>query len=212
MSVMAALGMALVAGPAAAQGTAAQPPTAQPPTTQQPPATPPTAQPVQPAAPVPFPEGAKIAYVIVQFIADNSEQGKAATARLQGLDKKLTEQISEKFKALEAARGKLQQGGSVMSPQAVSQLQKDIEKQERDLQFAQQDAQNELNELRQDLLEEFQNRLNPVLEEMRKEKGLHMIFSAGDGGLAAADPGLNLSAEVIKRLDSAKTAAPADKK
>jgi outer membrane protein len=204
MIVIVALGFVLVAGPAVAQGTAGQ----------QPPATPPAAQAPapQPEAPVPFPEGAKVAYVIVQLIADSSAQGKAATARLQGLEKKLTEQIQERFKALEASRTKLQQGGSVMSPQAVSQLQKEIEKQERDLQFAQQDAQNELNELRQDLLEEFQERLNPVLEEIRREKGLHMIFSAGDGGLAAADPGLNISGEVIKRLDAAKPAAPAEKK
>jgi outer membrane protein len=204
MIVIVALGFVLMAGPAVAQGTAGQ----------QPPATPPAAQAPapQPEAPVPFPEGAKVAYVIVQLIADSSAQGKAATARLQGLEKKLTEQIQERFKALEASRTKLQQGGSVMSPQAVSQLQKEIEKQERDLQFAQQDAQNELNELRQDLLEEFQERLNPVLEEIRREKGLHMIFSAGDGGLAAADPGLNISGEVIKRLDAAKPAAPAEKK
>ncbi|CAN5606898.1 hypothetical protein BH23ACI1_BH23ACI1_28010 [soil metagenome] len=204
MIVIVALGFVLVAGPAIAQGTAGQ----------QPPATPPAAQAPapKPEAPVPFPEGAKVAYVIVQLIADSSSQGKAATARLQGLEKKLTEQIQERFKALEASRTKLQQGGSVMSPQAVSQLQKEIEKQERDLQFAQQDAQNELNELRQDLLEEFQERLNPVLEEIRREKGLHMIFSAGDGGLAAADPGLNISGEVIKRLDAAKPAAPAEKK
>jgi Skp family chaperone for outer membrane proteins len=99
----------------------------------------------------------------------------------------------------------------VLSPQAISQLQREIEKQERDLQFAQQDAQRDMGELEQDLLEEFQNRLNPIVEAIRQEKGLHMIFSAIDAGLAAADPGLNLSAEVIKRLDAAKP-APADKK
>jgi len=98
-----------------------------------------------------------------------------------------------------------------MSPAALSQLQRDIEKQERELQFAQQDAQNELGQLQQDLLEDFQVRLNPILEAIRKERGLHMIFSAADAGLAAADAGLNLSAEVIKRLDAAKP-APANKK
>jgi outer membrane protein len=202
MSVMAALGVAVTVAPAFAQAGAQQPP-ATPPAAQQP-ATP-------PAAPAPFPEGAKIAFVDVQFIASNSVSGTVARERLEALNKKLTGEIQEKFKALEANRTKLQQGGSVMSPQAISQLQKEIEKQERDLQFAQQDAQREMGELEQDLLEEFQNRLNPIVEAIRQEKGLHMIFSAVDAGLAAADPGLNLSAEVVKRLDAAKP-APADKK
>jgi outer membrane protein len=211
MSVMAALGVALAAAPAFAQaaGTQQQPP----PPTQPPPTQPPAAQQpaTPPAAPVPFPEGAKIAFVDVQFIASNSDSGKAARGRMEELSKKLDADLQAKFKGLEASRTKLQQGGSVMSPQAISQLQKEIEKQERDLQFAQQDAQRELGELEQELLQEFQDRLNPIVEAIRLEKGLHMIFSALDAGLAAADPGLNLSAEVIKRLDAAKS-APAEKK
>lgn len=197
---MAALGLALAAAPAAAQGTATQ----QPPTT---PAQDPAAKP-----PAPFPEGAKVAYIIAQAIFENSAFGKSAEAQLTDLRKKLEGNIQERAKALEASRTKLQQGGSVLSPEAAAQLQRDIEKQERELQFAQQDANNDLNALQQKLLAEFQNRLNPVLEEVRKEKGLHMIFDAGDGGLAAADLGLNLSAEVVKKLDAAKPPAPADKK
>ena len=197
MTVIVALSAVLAAGPAMAQGTATQPPA-------QPPATPPAATtPAKPAEPMPFPEGAKIAYVDVQFIASGSEHGKAASARIQDLQKKKQDELQNKAKALEGNRTKLQQGGSVMSQQALSQLQKEIEKQERDLQFAQQDAESELTELRNSLLEDFQVKLNPILEEVRKEKGLHMIFSVADGGIAAADRGLDLSAEVIKRLDAA---------
>jgi Skp family chaperone for outer membrane proteins len=203
MSGLAVLGIVLAAAPAFAQAAGAQQPPATPPAAQQPEAPPP--------APAPFPEGATVAFVDVQFIATNSESGRVARERLEALNTKLMGEIQDKFKALEANRTKLQQGGSVMSPQAISQLQKEIEKQERDLQFAQQDAQREMGELEQDLLEEFQNQLNPIVEAIRQEKGLLMIFSALDAGLAAAHPGLNLSAEVVKRLDAAKP-APADKK
>jgi outer membrane protein len=201
MSVMAALGVVVAAAPAFGQAAGTQQPPATPPAAQQP-ATP-------PPAPAPFPEGAKVAFVDVQFIASNSESGKVARERLEALNKKLAGDIQEKLKALEGNRTKLQQGGSVMSAGALSQLQKEIEKQERELQFAQQDAQREMGELEQDLLEEFQTRLNPIVEAIRQEKGLHMIFTPES--LAAADPGLNLSAEVVKRLDSAKPAS-ADKK
>lgn len=221
MFVAAALGIALAA-PAFAQGATgtqlpppgAQPPAGtQPPTATQPPATqPPTAKPPATppaaAAPAPFPEGARVAYVDVQFVASNSSQGKVAAQQLEALNKKKMDELSEKSKALEGARAKLSQGGTVMNQSAVAQLQKDIERQERELQFAQQDAQTEVGELRTKLLEDFQTKLNPILEEIRKERGLHMIFSAGDSGLAAADRGLDLSQDVIKKLDAAKSAPP----
>lgn len=207
MSVIVALGVVFVmaAAPAMGQGTTAQQP---PPTT--PPAAPAPAAP--PPAPAPFPEGAKVAFIIARAIFETSEYGKSAKTRLEALEKKLTGEIQEKMKALEANRTKLQQGGSVLNAAAAAQLQKEIEKQERDVQFSQQDANSELQAMQQSVLEDFQVLLNPVLEEVRKEKGLHMIFEAGEGGLAAADAGLNVSAEVVKRLDAAKPAAPADKK
>lgn len=199
---MAALGLVLVAAPVLAQGAA-----------QQPPAKPPAQDPAaKPEAPAPFPEGATVAYIIAQAIFENSSYGKDARSQVQALEKKLSSEIQEQAKALEANRTKLQQGGSVLSADAAGQLQREIERQERELQFAQQDAQNDLGALQQKLLAEFNNRLNPVLEEIRKEKGLLMIFNADEGALAAAEPGLNLSAEVIKKLDAAKPAAPADKK
>ena len=214
MTMTAALGFALIAAPGLAQtqppttpppttppATPAQPP-AKPPATQQPPATPPATAPA-PQAPAPFPEGAKFAFIDIQAIAANSAEGKAATARIQEAEKKMTASLTEKGKAIQTMQTKLQQGANVMSPQALSQLEKDIVKQQRELQSAQEDAQQEATDLRNQLQAEFQDKLNPVIEALRKEKGLHIIFSIRDSGIAAADLGLDLSAELIKRFDAA---------
>ena len=52
----------------------------------------------------------------------------------------------------------------------------------------------------------------PIVEEIRAEKGLWVIFAVqgADGGLAvlAANPGLDLSPEVIKRLDAKYPGTP----
>lgn len=198
MTATAALGFVLVTAPAFAQGT--QPP-ATPPAAQQPPATPPAAQ-QPPAAPQPFPEGAKVAFIDIQAVFGNSAEGKAATQRVQEAEKKLAADLQEKNKALQALQAKLQQGANVLSPQALSQLEKDIEKLGRELQFAQQDAQSEATELRNKVQMDFQEKLNPVIEAVRKQKGLHIIFSIRDAGIAAADLGLDLTAEVIKAFDA----------
>src|SRR5919106_862887 len=109
-----ALGLALAAGPAAAAA----------------------------AAPRPFPEGAKIGYIDLQFIASNSAEGKSATGKIQEFAKKKTAELAEKNKNLEALRSKLLQGGTVLSDSARGQMEKDIDKMARELQFAQQEAQS----------------------------------------------------------------------
>lgn len=201
----------LAAAPGYAQGT--QKPPATSPATQQPPATqPPATTPAQPPAPLkppaPFPEGAKFAFIDIQAVASNSAEGKAATAKLDELRKKKNSELLAKQNALKAMQDKLSAGGSVLNDAARSQLEKDIEKANRDMQFAQQDAQTEVQDLTNQLQGEFQDKLNPVIEQLRVDKGLLMIFSIRDSGVVAAEPGLDLSAEVIKRFDSAAKTAP----
>jgi outer membrane protein len=208
------VGVALLALSA---GTAlAQPPATPAPGTQKPaipaPATPPASAPAAatppPAMPPkPFPEGAKIAYVNVQAIASNSVEGKAATSKLDDLRKKKTNEIAEKNKALAAAQTKLQQGGSVLNDAARGALEKDIEKMNREIQFAQQDANTELQELQNQLQADFQEKLNPVLEQVASEKGLHMLIDIANSGAVWANSGLDLTAEVIRRFDANKPAA-----
>jgi outer membrane protein len=173
---------------------------------QTPPATPPAAtQPApKPAPPVPFPEGAKIAFVDINTIAGTSAAGKEATKRLAALNDKKLAEINEKNKQLQASQTKLNTGGAVLSDTARAQLEKEIDRMQRDIQFTQQNAQAEMQELQNDLQAEFQKRLIPVIDEVAKEKGLHAVFSVADSGAAYVHPGLNISEEVVKRLDAKK--------
>jgi outer membrane protein len=209
-----AMTVMLAAGPVWAQTPAPTPP-AQTPPAQTPPATTPPAQPApaaQPTPPRPFPEGARIAYINIQAVASNSAEGKAATAKIQDLNKKKTAELQEKQKALQALQTKLSQSGTVLNDQARSTLEKDIERANREIQFFQQDAQSEIQELTEKLQGEFQQRLFPIVSQLAQEKSLHFIFSIGDSGAIWYDTGLDLSSEVIKRFDAtAKTNAPTKK-
>lgn len=195
--VITAIGLMLAAGPGYAQAPATQPP-ATPPASAVPP---PVAKP-----PAPFPEGAKFAFIDIQAVASNSAEGKAATAKLDELRKKKNAELVAKQTSLKALQDKLNAGGSVMNDQARSQLEKDIEKGRRDLEFAQTDAQTEVTDLTNELQGQFQEKLNPVIEQLRVDKGLLMIFSIRDSGVVSAEPGLDLSSEIIKRFDAAAKA------
>ena len=58
---------------------------------------------------------------------------------------------------------------------------------------------------------EFVQKVNPIIDAVAKEKGLQIVFNGGDAGFAWADPGLDLTSEVIKRLDAATKPGTAPK-
>jgi outer membrane protein len=194
-----ALVSVLAAGPLHAQQTQA-------------PAAPAAQDPAQPAAqprpPMPFPEGAKVAFINVQRIANESAEGKAATSRVKALNDKKVAELAEKQKGLAASQEKLQKGGSVLSDSARQQLEKDIEKIQVEIQRFTQDAQAEVQELQTELQNEFQKKLLPVIDAVAQERGLHMVFSVADAGVVWANPGLDVTGDVIKRFDTVTAAAP----
>jgi Skp family chaperone for outer membrane proteins len=192
------LAFVLSAAPAFAQAAA------------QPPAAPPQAQAAPaPQPPAAFPQGAKIALVNLQQIAQLSVDGKASTAKVQALIAKKQGEAAAKAKALQDNQNKLQQSGTLMNDAARAQLEKDIERQTLEQQRFEQDAQAEVTELQMQLQADFQEKLFPILNKMVLEKGLHVLFSAADAGIIAADPGIDLTVEAIKRFDAATAAAPA---
>jgi outer membrane protein len=212
-AVAAVLSLMLTTAPTFAQ----TPPPAQPaPAAQQPapkPAPPVQMPPAPPStgAPRPFPEGAKIAYINIQRIANDSGEGKAATAKVQALNQKKVQELNERNKALQADQQKLQSGGTVLSDAARAELEKKIERQNVDIQRATQDAQQEVQELQQELQAEFQRKLFPIVQQVAQERGVHLIFSAADSGIVWADPGIDLTNDVIKRFDVGAAATPAPK-
>jgi outer membrane protein len=211
-AIAASLAVVLSAAPVFAQAAgqpAGQPKPAQTPTA---PATPPAQTAPVPAPvlqpPAPFPAGAKVGLVNLQLIAQNSVEGKAASGRVQVLIQKKQTEGADRAKQLQANQQKLQSSGGVMSDAARTALEREIERQTKEGERFQQDAQAEVNELQQELQGEFQKKLFPLLQQLAQEKGLHALLSAQDAGVIWADPGIDLTGEAIKKLDAATPPKP----
>jgi outer membrane protein len=215
MVLAAGVTQAQVPAPAPAPGTS-KPPA---PATQKPPAPaapatqkPPVAQ--APAAPLPkFQDGFKYAYVRVDRIAAESSEGKAAADKIKGVQEQKSRELQEKNKNLQAAQQKLESGGSVLSEAARAQLTTEIDRQTRDIQRFTEDAQQDIQALAQSVEEEFNRKLSPVINKVAAEKQVHFVFNAAQSGLIFADPGMDLTSEVIAALNApgamAKPAAAA---
>jgi Skp family chaperone for outer membrane proteins len=146
-----------------------------------------------------FPAEARFAFIDFQRIASTSVSGKLALRILKEFsDKKLTE-IEGQSKQLQTLNAKREAG--VLSGAALSQLDKDVLKLQRQLQFLQQDAQAEFDQMRNDLDTDLRRKVVPVVAGIAKEKGLHAVFTA-DSSLLYILPALDISDEVIKRVDA----------
>ncbi len=198
--------IALSAAPVLAQTPVAPKPAAPKPLAA--PAQPPAAPaPAPVAVSAPFPAGAKIAVFNPVAVFQNSADGRAAVGRVNALIEKKQKENADKAKLLQGNQQKLQTSGSVMNETARVQLEKEIEKQTKDAERFQQDAQAEINELQTEVQNEFVKKLQPIVLEMAAEKGLQLVFNTSEAGLAFVAPGLDLTADVIKKLDTKPVAA-----
>ena len=201
--IAASLILAMSAAPGFAQAPAQTPaprPAAPAPAAQTPPA---------PAPNVPFPAGAKIGVINLQLVAQLSVEGKTATAKIQALIQRKQTEGAAKTKQLQDNQTKLDQSGALMNEAARTQLTKDIERQTLEGQRFEQDAQAEVNTLQTDLQNDFQRKLFPILEAIRKEKELYVLLSAQESGAIVIEPGIDLTNEAVKRLDAQSIATPA---
>ena len=167
------------------------------------PAAPRQAAPQPPALPpATFQAGMKYAYIRLDVIAAASSEGRVAGEKVKALNDQKVRELNDRNKALQAAQQKLEQGGAVLNEAARGQLQAEVERQQRDLQRFTEDAQQDVQALQQQLQAEFQRKLDPVIDKVAKEKQVHMVFSVTDSGLVWADPGMDLTGDVVRALDA----------
>jgi outer membrane protein len=202
-------------GAAAAQGRGTTPTTPAPPkpATPAPPQTMapplPTAPAAKPApAPVPFPTDSKVGFVNMQTIVAESKLGKMGQEEMKALHDKNVAALKTKSDAITALQQRIQSQTGVVTDAALQQMSRQLDAMQREFTVAQQNAQADEQNKNDDLLNGFQEKVLPLIDAVRTEKSLWVVFAVqtGDGGLAvaSANPGLDLSMEIVKRLDALK--------
>jgi len=154
-------------------------------------------------------EAQRFAVINIQRIAAESTEGKASTAKVQALNQKKIGELNDLNKRLQADQQKLSAQGTMLNEAARAELERNIDKEQKDLQRSQQDAQEEVQQLQQDLQNAFQAKLLPIIQQVVAERKITILFSQADAGIVFADPTLDLTADVIKRFDTAAPAATA---
>ena len=158
-----------------------------------------------PAPARPFPAGATLAYVDMQDVGRESALGKRYAGEIETLRTKRSDDLNEKNKAMQAEQQR-KRSAAVMSAGARLKLQQDIDAKSRELQFQTQQAQADVDSLKQELGRKFNAAISPILAKLAADQRVQLVFDRGRGGVVWVDPALDLTKEVIARLDAATAA------
>jgi Skp family chaperone for outer membrane proteins len=148
-----------------------------------------------------FPADARVAYVSVPAVIEGSQLGRSLGQKVIALQEQKVKELERLQQSIRENQAKL--GSGLLEQEARARLEREMERQQLELQRAQQDAQLELQNLQADLEEEFNRALRPAIDNVAAARKLHMLLAAG-AGILWADPALDLTPEVIARLDGGK--------
>ena len=97
-----------------------------------------------------------------------------------------------------------------MSEDKLADLQQQLEDKTIALKRFQDDANREMSKRKDDILASVDRKVMPIIAQVGKDKGYTLIFRKFESGLIYASDEVDITAEVIQRIDAAEGgAAPA---
>lgn len=143
-----------------------------------------------------------LGYVNMQKVIDESASGRQAQQTLE-------EKFKDERQALAKERQAIGQLQQALDKDKVLMSQKELDKKTAEIQKRIKAFQKRLAQLQREMSQEENKLANRILEPVSaiittvaKDKGVSAIFERRQSGLLYMDEGLDLTAEVIRRLDA----------
>ena len=157
------------------------------------------------AAPAMAQGGLKIAVIDVNRIMTDSQRGKTVLAGIEKLQSERSAQLKGLNDELTEMNKRFQEGRLSLAEDKLAELQAQIEEKDRAFKRAREDAERDIQKRRADDIEKIESAVFPIINGLGKEGGYTMIFNKFQSGLVYADDAVDITAEVIKRLDAGTT-------
>lgn len=144
---------------------------------------------------------AKVAVIDVQKVLAESQTGKAAQAEIQALREAKRAELESRGKEIEELRKRAQEGALTLAEDKLAELQKEYEDKAIALKRLEDDANRELQKKGEQLMGGIERKIMPVIQQLGQEGGYTLIFNKFESGLLFADDTVDITAQVIARLD-----------
>jgi outer membrane protein len=165
---------------------------------------------------VPIAQAQLSTVVVVDFerAVVESGEGKKASDKFNATVTAKQGELEKKQKELEDLQRKLQTGARTLSDAAKAEIQRDIDRRNTDLTRVNEDAQKDLQAMRDELLRPIAERATAILNAMAAEQGYTVVIDVSnpDNNVIWANPKNDITAELVKRIDATgpkETAKPA---
>jgi outer membrane protein len=162
------------------------------------------------AGPLPAQEGASgvqdadfpsVAFVNTQEVVMNAPGATEAQQTFQAELKEYQAEVEQMQAELDSLTQALEQQRSTLTPEAEQRREEEIVQKRQELQQRAQQLEQEVGNRQQELLQPILERVQGVIETLREERGYALVFDVSGPGVVAADPSLNITQDVLQRLE-----------
>jgi outer membrane protein len=142
----------------------------------------------------------KIAVVNIQQIMRDAKAAEAIRGQMKSKQKSFQEELDKREKELQTQDQELAKQRSVLSQEAFEKKYQEFRKKASDAQKEVRTKRAALDKGFTQALAEIQKKVLEIVEKLAKEKDVDAVISTGQ--MLYADPSLDLTAEVLTRLNS----------
>jgi outer membrane protein len=144
----------------------------------------------------------KVAVIDVERILLESNRGKTALQEIDALRKQKQQEGQTMQKELADLQTRYTDGRLSLSEDKLAELRKEIEDKTIALKRFQDDATRELTKKRDEVLDQIEQSVFPVINDVGKEGGYTLIFNKYNSGLVYATDAVDITAQVIERYNA----------
>jgi outer membrane protein len=150
----------------------------------------------------------KIGYINSTEIVQSAPGSAEAQAQFDAELQSAQDEIQRLQAEIQNLDQQLQQQQLTLSPEAKANRQQQLQIKARDFDQRTAQLQEQANTRRAELVQPIMDQITAVIETLREEGNYAMILDAAAGSIISADPTLDLTQEVLRRLEAAAAAAP----
>lgn len=144
----------------------------------------------------------KVGYINSQMILEQAPGAREAAEQFDREMQGLRAQLQPAADSLDAMIQQYEQQSMTLSADAKQRREQDILQRRETLQQRAAQLETQAGQRRQELVQPVMDRITRVIEDIRVEGSYHLIFDVAAGSIIAADESLDLTDEVLRRLQA----------
>lgn len=148
------------------------------------------------------PAAPRVAVIDVQRLLTDSAAGKDVLGRLNELQQEKQATLDSLRADLDRLREEIAAGQLSLSAETLEEKQRALEDGVIELERMQTDADRALQEMRAEEFDTIERAIMPIIERVGSEAGYTMIFNKFQSGLLFAEDRIDITDEVLQRLDA----------